>query len=50
MLYLSFFLLIGRKTNFSCADVRCDVARGAEELVCVLVRRGSCEKKEKEET
>lgn len=25
----------------------CDVARGAEELVCVLVLRGSCEKKER---
>ena len=30
-----------------CADVQCDVARGAEELVCVLVLRGSCEKKER---
>lgn len=29
------------------ADVQCDVARGAEELVCVLVLRGSCEKKER---
>ena len=29
------------------AGARCDVARGAEGLVCVLVLRGSCEKKEK---
>lgn len=29
------------------ADVLCDVARRAEELVCVLILRGSCEKKER---
>lgn len=37
----------GSKVASGDADVLCDVARGAEELVCVLVLRGSCEKKER---